>query len=153
MKNQLLQTCKIQLRKMRKRIAYDRTAAGERLQKCRAQFRWSRKDVAQRCGLTEKYYSDIERGYCGMSVETLISLSELYGLTLDYLIRGEEMGTLNASMKEVFLANLGKLPPEKQNCCLQMLFLFMEGTAAGTGKGEPEEEYVHDGQTEAGRIH
>ena len=138
---------------MRKRIAYDRTAAGERLQKCRAQFRWSRKDVAQRCGLTEKYYSDIERGYCGMSVETLISLSEVYGLTLDYLIRGEEMGTLNASMKEVFLANLGKLPPEKQNCCLQMLFLFMEGTAAGTGKGEPEEEYVHDGQTEAGRIH
>lgn len=112
---------------MKKRIAYDRTAAGKRLQKCRAQYKWTRKDVARRCGLTEKYYSDIERGSCGMSVETLISLSELYGLTLDYLIRGEDETEQNADMKELFLGNLDRLSPEKQNCCLQMLFLFMEG--------------------------
>ena len=74
---------------MKKRIVYDRTAAGERLQKCRTQFRWTRKDVAERCGLTEKYYSDIERGYCGMSIETLVSLADLYGLSMDYLLRGE----------------------------------------------------------------
>lgn len=123
---------------MKKRIAYDRKAAGERLQKCRTQFKWTRKDVAERCGLTEKYYSDIERGSCGMSVETLISLSELYGLTLDYLLRGEDDRALNASMKEVFLTNLGRLPQEKQNCCLQMLFLFMEGISGTEERMEAE---------------
>lgn len=125
---------------MIKRIAYDRAAAGKRLQRCRALYGWTRKDVAQRCGLTEKYYSDIERGTCGMSVETLISLSELFGLTLDYLIRGDDESALNASMKELFLGNLGKLPPEKQNCCLQMLFLFMEGISNRTEKEEAEKE-------------
>ncbi len=123
---------------MKKRIVYDRTAAGERLQKCRTQFRWTRKDVAERCGLTEKYYSDIERGYCGMSIETLVSLADLYGLSMDYLLRGEGGKALNASMKEVFLTNLSRLPQEKQNCCLQMLFLFMEGISNTAEKGETE---------------
>lgn len=43
-------------------------------------------------------------------------------------------------MKELFVANLGKLPPEKQNYCLQMLFLFVEGTAAGAQPAAGEKE-------------
>lgn len=77
------------MKKARDRDFYDRVAAGNRLRNRRIQFNWNRREVAQRCGLTEKYYSDLERGSCGMSVETLITLSELYGFTLDYLIRGE----------------------------------------------------------------
>ena len=77
------------MKKARDREFYDRVAAGNRLRNRRIQFNWNRREAAQRCGLTEKYYSDLERGSCGMSVETLITLSELYGFTLDYLIRGE----------------------------------------------------------------
>ena len=135
------------------RVNYNKTAAGKRISSQRKRLGLTRGQMADSIGKTEKYYSDIERGSCGMSVETLISLSELYGFSMDYLIRGDKEEETNPDMKDIFLSNLDKLPPEKQNCCLQMLFLFMEGTAAGTGKGEPEEEYVHDGQTEAGRIH
>ncbi len=46
--------------------------------------------VAERLGVVNKYYADIERGTCGMSVETLINLSRLYGVSLDTLIYGEK---------------------------------------------------------------
>ena len=80
------------MKKARERVFYDRAAAGRRLRRRRLQLNWNRSEAAQRCGLTEKYYSDIERGSCGMSVETLITLSDLYGFTMDYLIRGEKDG-------------------------------------------------------------
>ena len=107
------------MKKTRDKIFFDRGAVGGRLKAWRTHFNWTRKEVAERCGLTEKYYSDIERGSCGMSVETLISLSELYGFSMDYLIRGEKEEETNPDMKDIFLSNLDKLPPEKQNCCLQ----------------------------------
>ena len=98
----------------------------------------TKKEAAQRCGLTEKYYSDIERGSCGMSVETLISLSELYGFTTDYLLHGEKEEGISPGIRELFLANLGRLSPERQNYCLQMLFLFIEGTSVENGSAEAE---------------
>ena len=123
---------------MKKRITYDKKAAGHRLREWRQRFRLTRKEVADRCGLTEKYYSDIERGTCGMSVETLISFSELYGFTLDYLIRGEKEEGEQRVMEEFFMANLGNLSLEKQDYCLQMLRLFVKGMDAGTGEKEEE---------------
>ena len=121
---------------MKKRITYDKKATGHRLREWRQRFRLTRKEVADRCGLTEKYYSDIERGTCGMSVETLISFSELYGFTLDYLIRGEKEEGEQRVMEEFFMANLGNLSLEKQDYCLQMLRLFVKGMDAGAGEEE-----------------
>ena len=123
---------------MKKRITYDKKATGHRLREWRQRFRLTRKEVADRCGLTEKYYSDIERGTCGMSVETLISFSELYGFTLDYLIRGEKEEGEQRVMEEFFMANLGNLSLEKQDYCLQMLRLFVKGMDAGAGEKEEE---------------
>ncbi|HJC23051.1 MAG TPA: helix-turn-helix domain-containing protein [Candidatus Eisenbergiella merdavium] len=113
------------MQKKREKLFYDRSAAGTRLKKWRLRYGWTRREVAERCGLTEKYYSDIERGSCGMSVETLISLSKLYGFTMDYLIYGEK-GEVNSDKKRLLLSGLSRLSPEKQDYCLQMLFLFME---------------------------
>ena len=64
-----------------------------------------------------------------MSVETLISFSELYGFTMDYLIRGEKGKKQSPGIKDLFVANLERLPAEKQNYCLQMLLLFVKGTS------------------------
>ncbi len=47
--------------------AYDRIAAGERLRCRRLELGWSRELVAERLGVVNKYYADIERT-CGMSV-------------------------------------------------------------------------------------
>lgn len=78
------------MKRKQEKPAYDRIAAGERLRCRRLELGWSRELVAERLGVVNKYYADIERGTCGMSVETLINLSRLYGVSLDTLIYGEK---------------------------------------------------------------
>ncbi len=69
---------------------YQAKQIGDRLRALRCAGRYSRKDIAARIGLTAKYYADIERGTCGMSVDTLLALANVYGVSLDYLVRGKE---------------------------------------------------------------
>lgn len=44
--------------------------------------------MAEKIDRAAKYYADIEHGSCGMSVETLMALSENLDLTIDYIIYG-----------------------------------------------------------------
>lgn len=73
-----------------KRQLYSRTATGERIRRRRKLLGLSRKELAGRVGKAEKYCADIERGYCGMSLETMIGLAECLGMSLDYLILGKD---------------------------------------------------------------
>ncbi len=124
---------------MKQREGYNRPAVGKRLQARRKQLGWSRDFVARKIGLGEKYYGDIERGYCGMSVETLLGLSRLMGFTMDGLINGQQEERKALSEEELLLKNLENLPKEAQNCCIQMLLLFMEGLeATAEGAGRPQ---------------
>ena len=47
--------------------------------------------MAEKTDRAAKYYADIERGSCGMSVETLMALSEALDMSLDYIIYGKEI--------------------------------------------------------------
>lgn len=116
---------------MRQKEAYDKQAVGKRLQERRQQLGWSRGFVADKSGLKEKYYGDIERGYCGMSVETLIALTRLMGFTMDELIYGEKEGEQRLRAEDVIFKNLENLPEQVQEYCVQLLLLFKEGLEAG----------------------
>lgn len=115
---------------MKQKDTYNRLAVGSRLKERRRQLGWTREYVAGKIGLGEKYYGDIERGYCGMSIETLIGLTRLMGFTMDGLIYGEKEGKQGMKKEEVLLKNLENLPEQAQDCCVQMLLLFMEGLGA-----------------------
>lgn len=116
---------------------YDRKAVGKRLQGKRKQRGWSRKYVAEKIGLVEKYYADIERGTCGMSIETLIALTDLYGFTMDTLIYGEKgnMGILGQDTR--LLQELEAMSPGQQDACRQLLLLFVNGIHGESGKISP----------------
>lgn len=68
---------------------YDRKAAGKRIREKRRQLGITMKEAAEKLGRVPTYYADIERGSCGMSVETMIAISRLYHMSLDYLILGK----------------------------------------------------------------
>ena len=68
---------------------YDRKAAGKRIREKRRQLGITMKEAAEKLGRVPTYYADIERGNCGMSVETMIAISRLYHMSLDYLILGK----------------------------------------------------------------
>ena len=65
---------------------YDRLAAGERIRTRRRLLGFTQEEMAERIGRVPKYYADIERGNCGMSVETLLALAKTLDLSLDYII-------------------------------------------------------------------
>ena len=74
----------------KRETAYDRKAAGRRIRERRKSLGLSPAGLAEQVGLSEKYCLDIERGTCGMSVETLLSFSRHLGLDINYIIYGEE---------------------------------------------------------------
>lgn len=107
------------------RGTYDRGAVGLRLRKCRKQEGWSRGYVAEKIGIVEKYYADIERGTCGMSIETMMALAQLYHLSLDEFIFGPKV---NTEVREEFLTEqLMSLPPHAKECCAELVCLFIKG--------------------------
>ena len=78
----------------RKREAYDRLAVGDRIRKKRVQLGFSQDEVAERIDRAPKYCSDIERGTCGMSTETMLAISEcldmMFGEQTDEEARRQE---------------------------------------------------------------
>lgn len=73
----------------RKRNTYDRIAVGDRIRNKRILLGMSQDELAERIDRATKYCSDIERGICGMSVETLLALSANLDMSLDYMMFGE----------------------------------------------------------------
>lgn len=107
------------------RTTYDRSGVGLRLKSCRLRQGWSRCYVAERIGIVEKYYADIERGTCGMSIETMMGLAELYRLTLDEIIFGFEkkQESRESEMEE----QLQNLSPQARERCAELVCLFIKG--------------------------
>lgn len=69
-------------------MTYDRLAVGERLRLKRSLLGMTQDEIAEKINRAAKYYADIERGSCGMSTETLISLSHVLNMSIDYIIYG-----------------------------------------------------------------
>ena len=70
----------------RKKETYDRYLVGERIQKRRQSLGISQEELAERIDRATKYCSDIERGMCGMSIETMLAFSEHLNMSLDYMM-------------------------------------------------------------------
>ena len=91
---------------------------------------WSRGEVAEKIGIVEKYYADIERGACGMSVETLMKVTQLYGITMDSLLYGRKSDD-KTEQAEVIATRMQDMPESMQNRCVQIVELFLESVNEG----------------------
>lgn len=81
-------------------------------------------------------------GTCGMSVETLINLSRLYGVSLDTLIYGEKEKKSAVSQEEQLMRGLNGMPQSIQDYCLRMLWLFADGLRAAQAEAAAKCETV-----------
>ena len=62
---------------------------GNRLRKYRKQENLTQEKMAEILDVTIKHYSEVERGIIGLSVQKLLFISNYFGLSLDYLLKGE----------------------------------------------------------------
>ena len=81
--------------------------------------------MAERIGKAEKYYADIERGYCGMSLDTMIGIAECLGITLDYMIFGEQEKQELPEDSKSILFYLGNCDEKKRKKAMELLRVYL----------------------------
>ena len=106
---------------------YDRLAAGKRIRARRRLLGLTQEEMAERIGRVPKYYADIERGNCGMSVETLLALAKTLDLSLDYIILGEGKDGAEAHKDEVavILDLIDRCQDKRRDYAMRLLKLFL----------------------------
>ena len=94
---------------------------GKRLRTYREQAQLTQEKMAEILNVSIKHYSEVERGLIGLSVERLIFLSNFFGISLDYLLKGED----NHEILPFILVNLYQsCPEEKRERLLELLRNF-----------------------------
>ena len=81
-------------------IIYDMEASGKRLKTLRKQAEKTQEQVAEAVGLEPGTISRIERGVKGMSIDSLLMFSEIYRVSTDYILKGNQMVTSSDTLLE-----------------------------------------------------
>ncbi|WP_130860449.1 helix-turn-helix domain-containing protein [Gracilibacillus phocaeensis] len=68
---------------------------GLRLENLRDKHGYTKRELSIMLGFTENVYGSYERGTRRPSLETMIKLSDIYHVSLDYLLRGEAFHSNN----------------------------------------------------------
>ena len=63
---------------------------GARIKKEREKFNITQEKLSELTGIAEKYFYSIEKGNINTSAQNLLLIANALGLTLDYLIAGEQ---------------------------------------------------------------
>ena len=104
---------------------YDKNETGERIRRQREKLGITRREMAEKIGRAEKYYADIERGYCGMSLDTMIDIANCLGLTLDYMIFGDKNMRKLSDEAAVILFYLESCDESKRRKALELLKVYL----------------------------
>ena len=92
-------------------MIYDMEASGKRLNTLRKQAEKTQEQVAEAVGLEPGTISRIERGVKGMSIDSLLMFSEIYGVSMDFILKGNQMVTSS----DTLLEELGALVQKYKN--------------------------------------
>ena len=112
----------------KKRDTYDRITVGKRIHQKRIQLGLSQDELAVRINRATKYCSDIERGMCGMSIETMLSISKALDMSLDYMMFGEISEVEKEWQQKdalTLIHIIEKVPATQRNYAIRLLKLFI----------------------------
>ena len=65
-----------------------RVDMGNRMKEKRKQLHYTQEYMAEKLNVSMKHYGGVERGNAGLSLENMIEVSDILGVSLDYLIKG-----------------------------------------------------------------
>ena len=68
-------------------------SAGDRVREVRDKRGWTQEKLAEKTGLSKGFLSDVENGNSDISSENLLKVADALGANLDYLLRGETLGS------------------------------------------------------------
>lgn len=100
--------------------AEERLLFGERLRRKRNALKYTQEYVAEKIGITLRFYQMIERGEKSISLDTLIKLSQTLSISVDYLLFGNLLYSLGNPITEI----LHKLSPKQREDAIKILTLY-----------------------------
>lgn len=119
----------------RKKETYNRIAVGERIRQKRILIGLSQDELAEQIDRAPKYISDIERGICGMSIETMIAFSHQLDIPLDYMMFGkisENDIQVQTNEESALIHILSQCTPNQRIYALRLLKLFIASMNTST---------------------
>ena len=72
---------------------------GLRLKQARKNNGYTQEKIAELLGISQKHYSEVERGITGLSVKNLIDLSDILSVSLDYILKGTTSNNISPTEK------------------------------------------------------
>lgn len=96
-----------------------RIEMGKRMKEQRRLLHFTQEYMAEKLNISLKHYGSVERGVAGLSLENLVEVSEIIGVSLDYLVKGDKEtdNTIPARIKEIYT----ECPPDKRQHLLELL--------------------------------
>lgn len=87
-------------------------AISDKIQELRKQNGMSQEQLAEKMGVSRQAVSKWESGICAPDIEKIIALSGLFGVSIDYLIKGEEAEALKENTVQAM--NVSQNPKVKK---------------------------------------
>ena len=78
-------------------MGYDMKQSGKRIRQLRMTQGYTQEEVAEQLNMDRSYYSRLESGKRGCSVDMLVHLSTLFNVSLDYLVFSEDRRSITAA--------------------------------------------------------
>lgn len=72
---------------------------GLRLKQARKDKSLTQEKISELLGISQKHYSEAERGITGLSVKHLIKISDILSVSLDYLLKGSISENMSKSVR------------------------------------------------------
>lgn len=88
---------------------YDMIRSGKRIQQLHMEKGYTQDELAAALNINRSFVSRIESGKKGCSVDLFIQFSEIFQVSLDFLILGELDGVQKKERKEQLKAEIGNL--------------------------------------------
>ena len=68
-------------------IMSNKQEMGLRIKNQRKKLKYTQEDMAERLSVSVKHFSEVERGITGLSIDNLVKLINILGVSIDYIVK------------------------------------------------------------------
>lgn len=104
-------------------LVFDMRAIGNKLLAIRKKAGLTQAETAEKAGLSDRTYADIERGSVNMRTETILKICEALHITPDEILT--ESSALDGKQIELF-ERLTLCPPKEKETALSLLEVYLK---------------------------
>ena len=90
---------------------------GLRIKAKRKSLKLTQEEIAEMLDISVKHFSEVERGLTGLSVENLIKLSNILGVSIDYIVKGE----VDKDKWNCIISDLQNVPKGKEKLIKELI--------------------------------